>query len=80
MPARIGIAVDDETTYTVEKRAFRGHPTDPMDWADVEATFHEMTGKRYDHTYRYGFVDTVRTLEQYDVSDLTELFDLPASV
>ena len=75
MPARIEIELVDETTHTVEKSAFRGHPTEPMDWADVEAKFHEMAGERYDDTHRYGFVDTVRTLEQYDVSDLTELLE-----
>jgi len=73
MPARVEIELDGETTYTVEKSAFRGHPTDPMDWAAVEMKFHEMTRERYDDTHRYGFVDTVRTLEQYDVTDLTEL-------
>jgi len=78
MPARVEIELDDETTHTVEKSAFRGHPTDPMDWADVEVKFHEMAGERYDDTHRYGFVDTVRTLEQYDATDLTELFDIPA--
>ncbi|MEA1932299.1 MAG: MmgE/PrpD family protein [Euryarchaeota archaeon] len=80
MPARIEIELGDETTYTVEKRSFRGHPTDPMDWADVEAKFHEMARGRYGDTHRYGFVDTVRTLEQYDATDLTELFDPPASM
>ncbi|WP_253738184.1 MmgE/PrpD family protein [Halohasta salina] len=73
MPARVEIELDD-TTYETEKSAFRGHPTDPMDWADVETKFHEMASDRYDDTHRYGFVDTVRTLEQYDVIDFTELF------
>jgi 2-methylcitrate dehydratase len=75
MPARVEIAVDDETTYSVEKSSFRGHPTDPMDWEDVEAKFHNMARQRYDDTLRYGFVDTVRTLEQYDVTDLVEFLD-----
>ena len=75
MPAHIEIAVADETTHTVEKSAFRGHPTDPMDWAGVEIKFHEMARQRYDDTHRYGFVDILRTLEQYDVTDITGLFE-----
>lgn len=46
-----------------------------MDWEAVEAKSHAMTRERYDDTHRYGFVDTVRTLEQYDVTDLIELLD-----
>jgi len=75
MPARVEIELDDETSYTVDKSAFRGHPTNPMDWEDVETKFHEMTRQQYDDTHRYGFVDTVRTLEQYTVSDFTELLE-----
>jgi len=75
MPARVEIELADETSYEAEKSAFRGHPTDLMDWEAVEAKFHEMARQRYDDTHRYGFVDTVRTLEQYDVTDITELFE-----
>lgn len=75
MPARVEIELDNETTHSVETSAFQGHPTDPMDWEAVEAKFHAMTRERYDDTHRYGFVDTVRTLEQYDVTDLIELLD-----
>jgi 2-methylcitrate dehydratase len=75
MPARVDIELDDETTYSIAKSAFGGHPTDPMDWADVEAKFHKMAHQQCDDTHRYGFVDTIRTLEQYDAADLTELFE-----
>jgi len=75
MPAVVDVALDDGTVYRAEKSNFRGHPTDPMTWDDVEAKFHDLTRDRYDEARRAEIVETVKTLPERDVADLTELLD-----
>jgi len=72
MPARIEITMTDGTTHVVEKNAFQGHPTQPMDWGQVEAKFH-TTASQFDERRRTEIVETVRRLESTDVDDLVGL-------
>ncbi|WP_255170928.1 MmgE/PrpD family protein [Natrononativus amylolyticus] len=73
LPAVIDVVMDDGTTYRVEKSAFRGHPRDPMGWDDLEAKFDAVTAGRLEDDRRDEIVETVRGLEEYDVSELTAL-------
>jgi len=72
MPARIEISKTDGTTHVAEKNAFQGHPTQPMDWDQVEAKFH-ATASQFDERRRVEIVETVRDLESTDVDDLVGL-------
>lgn len=71
MPARVTVELEDGTTHVVEKDAFEGHPTDPMDWDRIEGKFHDTAGARIDDERRSDVVEVVRNLESYDVGDLT---------
>lgn len=73
MPARVTVELADGTTHVVEKDAFEGHPTNPMDWAQVEAKFHETAGPRFDRARRRKIVDTVQNLQSQEVDDLVSL-------
>jgi 2-methylcitrate dehydratase len=75
MPAVIEIELDDGTEYRIEKESFQGHPTQPMSWEQVEEKFDSMTTDRYDESHRDDIVETVRTLEEHDVTDLVALLD-----
>jgi 2-methylcitrate dehydratase len=75
MPASIEVELADGTIHTVEKDAFRGHPSDPMSWEDVEDKFETTTADRYDAAHRREIVDTVRNLEDHDVADLVALLE-----
>ncbi len=73
LPAVIDVTMDDGTTYRVEKDAFFGHPTTPIGWAGLEAKFASVTEDRLDDRRRTEIVETVRSLEDRDVTDLTAL-------
>ncbi|MCX2818958.1 MmgE/PrpD family protein [Haladaptatus sp. F3-133] len=73
MPARVEVTMDDGTEYVVEKDAFKGHPTQTMDWDRVEEKFHGTAGGRFDEDRRAEIIDVVRGLESHDVGDLVEL-------
>jgi 2-methylcitrate dehydratase len=75
MPALVAVELDDGTVHRVEKDAFRGHPTRPMSWADIEAKFETLTRDRYDEAHREAIVETVKTLDEHDVADLVALLD-----
>ncbi|WP_435361565.1 MmgE/PrpD family protein [Haloarchaeobius sp. DFWS5] len=75
MPAVIDVAMADGTVYRVEKDAFRGHPTKPMSWADIEEKFERMTRDRYDEERRAEIIEMVRTLDEHDVSELTAMLE-----
>lgn len=70
MPARVSIELDDGTTHVVEKDAFAGHPTNSMDWDQIEAKFHETAGTRFDDERRQQIIDTVENLESHTVDEL----------
>jgi 2-methylcitrate dehydratase len=44
-----------------------------MSWEEVEAKFESLAGGRYDEAHRDRIVETVHSLEQYDVTDLVAL-------
>jgi 2-methylcitrate dehydratase len=73
MPAVLDVAMEDGTTYRVEKDAFRGHPTDPIGWEGLEEKFETLTEDRVDADRREEIRETIRSLEDHDVSDLTAL-------
>ncbi|MDJ1434159.1 MmgE/PrpD family protein [Halostagnicola sp. A-GB9-2] len=73
MPAVIDVAMDDGTTYRVEKEAFRGHPLDPLGWDDLEEKFDAITDGNLTDERRDDLVETIETLESRDVSELTAL-------
>jgi 2-methylcitrate dehydratase len=75
MPAVVTVETDDGTVYRIEKAAFRGHPSQPMSWDDVEAKFETLTADRYDAAHRETLVETVRNVEDHDVADLVALLD-----
>jgi len=70
MPTVIEVELDDGTAHRVEKADFAGHPNNPMSWEQVEAKFHAMTSDRYDEPLRERIVDTVKSLEEYEVGTL----------
>jgi len=75
MPAVVTVDLADGTTHRIEKAAFRGHPTDPIDWDALETKFDRSTRDRYDAAHRDRIVDTVHGIEDHDVADLTALID-----
>lgn len=74
MPANIEIELDD-STYQIEKDDFSGHPNNPMSWAQIEEKFTTMTDDRYARERQNEIIETVKSLDTYDVSDLVELLD-----
>ena len=75
MPARVEVELADGTVYRIEKAAFGGHPSDPMSWDWIEGKFASMTEARYDEARRTEIVETVRNLDDHDVSELVALLD-----
>ena len=75
MPAVLDVRMADGTVHHVEKDAFAGHPSRPMDWAQLETKFESMTTDRYGEARRNEIVRTVRNLEGLDVADLVALLD-----
>jgi 2-methylcitrate dehydratase len=75
MPAEIEVETDDGTVHRIEKDQFEGHPNDSMSWDEIERKFHETAGERYDEARRQEIIETVRKLEETDVSELVELLD-----
>lgn len=75
MPANIDVELEDGTTYRVEKDDFSGHPNNPMTWDQVEQKFTTMTEDHYDESHRNEIVETVKALDEHEVSDLVELLD-----
>ncbi|RRJ32480.1 MmgE/PrpD family protein [Halocatena pleomorpha] len=75
MPARIAVELEDGTTHRAETGDFSGHPNNPMSWEQIEEKFTTMTDGRYDQSRQQEIIDTVRTLEEHDVRDLTRLLE-----
>lgn len=73
MPAVIDVELKDGTVHHVEKDAFRGHPTNPMDWAELEEKFHPMAATVFDRERREEIVDAIKRLESTTATDLTAL-------
>jgi 2-methylcitrate dehydratase len=75
MPATLAVELADGTVHRVEKEAFEGHPTRPVSWEALEEKFETMTRERYDEARRRELIETVRHLEDHDVTDLVALLD-----
>lgn len=75
MPARVTVELEGGTTHTVEKDAFEGHPTNSMDWAQIEQKFHDTAGTRVDDNRRDDLIEVVREIESHDVADLVALLE-----
>jgi 2-methylcitrate dehydratase PrpD len=73
MPATVEVEMTDGTTHVVEKAAFQGHPTNAIDWGQVEAKFHDVASDHLDGDRRDALVDVVQEVERHDVDDLVEL-------
>jgi 2-methylcitrate dehydratase len=73
MPARVMVELKDGTTYVVEKDSFRGHPTNPMDWNQIEGKFHATAATRFNGERRESIVEVVRNLEARNIDDLVEV-------
>ncbi|MFB6198653.1 MAG: hypothetical protein ABEI52_10360 [Halobacteriaceae archaeon] len=46
-----------------------------MSWDEVESKFETMTSDRYDSTRRAEIIETVKSLDDHQVSDLVALLD-----
>ncbi|MFB6113872.1 MAG: MmgE/PrpD family protein [Halodesulfurarchaeum sp.] len=75
MPARLDVELSDGTVHRIEKSAFSGHPTDPMDWSHLREKFDNLTADRYDEGRRREIESTIRDFESHDVTDLVSLLD-----
>lgn len=74
MPARLVVETEDDR-YTIEKTGFAGHPTDPMDWEQLEAKFEEIVDGYFSREGREGIIERVKGLENHDVADIVELIE-----
>lgn len=72
-PYNITVTTKDGAEHRIEKTAFEGHPSTPMSWGRLEKKFHGIAEDAYDEDHRNEIIKTVKNLEQYDTSDLTEL-------
>lgn len=73
MPARVTVGLEDGSTYVVDKDAFQGHPTNPMDWDQIEQKFHNIAASQLNDERREDIVEAVRNLEARDIDDLVAL-------
>lgn len=74
MPANIEIELDDET-HRIEKDDFSGHPNNPMTWDQIEEKFTTITDDHYDQDRQNEIIETVKALDEHEVTELIELLD-----
>jgi len=72
-PYNITITTTGGSRHRIEKSAFEGHPSNPMSWDRLEEKFHGITADVYPKGRRNEIVETIKTLEKHDTSDLTDL-------
>ncbi|PSP81082.1 MmgE/PrpD family protein [Halobacteriales archaeon QS_1_68_20] len=72
MPACVEVTMDDGTVHRVEKADFQGHPNNSMDWAQVEAKFHDTAADLWGDRRRDEVVEVVRNLEDRGLADLLD--------
>jgi 2-methylcitrate dehydratase len=75
LPAVIDVELADGTIHHVERDAFRGHPTEPMTWDDVEAKFRSVTADAYGRARQTAVIDTVRALDEHSTEQLVAMLD-----
>jgi 2-methylcitrate dehydratase len=73
LPAVLDVTMADGTTYRIEKDAVRGHPRDPMGWDELESKFERVTADCVGERRRTALLETVRSVETHEVSELTAL-------
>ncbi len=73
MPAHLTVELDSGTVFEVEKDAFQGHPTKPIDWDALRGKVDPLLAERYDSDRREEIVDSVRDLENLNVRDFVDL-------
>lgn len=61
------------TTDTVEKDDFRGHPNNPMDWAEQEAKFHAVVPDDVGRSRRTDIIESVKRIDDRGVDELLAL-------
>jgi 2-methylcitrate dehydratase len=72
-PYNITVTTADGSEHRIEKTAFEGHPTNPMSWEQLEEKFHGIAKDVYPESHRTEIIETVKTLEDHETSDLTAL-------
>ncbi len=75
MPAVLQVVLDDGTTVEIEKDAFQGHPTQPMDWGQIETKYERLAATRYNDERVQEVEAVVERLHDHDVGDLVSLLD-----
>lgn len=72
-PYNITVTMNDGSEHRIEKTAFEGHPANPMSWEQLETKFHGIAGDVYPEAHRNRIIETVKNLENQNVSELTQL-------
>lgn len=74
MPAILTVETADDV-YEIEKSGFAGHPTNPMDWDQLEAKFDGIVGEYFTDEGRDEIIERVKHLESYQIHDLVALIE-----
>ena len=72
-PSRMTVRVRSGQSFTHEVSDYPGFPTRPFTWHEVSAKFDKLAGGRIDADLRRDITNAVRSLEDIQVRDLTEL-------
>lgn len=72
-PYDITVTMSDSSDHSIEKRAFEGHPDNPMSWAQLETKFHGIAADVYDESHRNKIIKTIKQLEEHSVEELASL-------
>ena len=67
------VRLQDGKSYSYQVDAYPGFPTHPFSWADTEAKFGRLVGKRADMGLRKEIQAAVRSLESIEVAELMRL-------
>ena len=73
MPATLTVSLADGIEYVVQKSAFHGHPSKPMDWDHVEAKFRSLAGDVYGEARQDDLVAAVENLDRGMAADVVAL-------
>lgn len=70
MPARVTVELEKGTTHVIKKNAFEGHPTNSMDWIQIEEKFNKTAGTQFDDERQQRIIDVVTNLESHGSDEL----------
>src|SRR5262249_37325855 len=73
VPCRIKVHLANGEVLRNERWDYPGYFTSPMPWVDVEAKFHGLASPYADRLRREEIIDAVGSLDQIEISELTEL-------